>query len=61
MHVLLEGLRADFAGYRKYEQDVSAIVEDPEQKADFYQLLADGYESAGETPAAFEALLGLAA
>jgi len=61
VHVLLEGLRADFAAYQQYVNDVSAFVEDPRQKADFYQLLADGFQAKGDLPAAFEALLGLAA
>lgn len=61
VHFLLEGLRADFRGYRKYQQDVLAIAEDPKQKAELFRLLANGFEAAGEAPAAFEALLGLAA
>ena len=59
-HALLGGLRADFAKYRKYEQDLLKIVDEPGQKAELSRLLADGFEAANEMPAAFEALLRLA-
>jgi outer membrane protein assembly factor BamB len=61
VHVLLGGLRADFAAYRKYEQDLRQIIDDPNQKATFYRLLADGLNAAGDAPGAYEALLDLAA
>ncbi|MBA3312647.1 MAG: PQQ-binding-like beta-propeller repeat protein [Planctomycetota bacterium] len=60
VHVLLEGLRANFAKYRKYERDLLAIVDDPDQKADFVRVFAAGLHSSGEHGAAFDAYLRLA-
>jgi outer membrane protein assembly factor BamB len=50
---LIEGLRTDFDAYRGAAGEIARIVRNPEQKALFHRLHAEGLQAAGEMEAAF--------
>jgi outer membrane protein assembly factor BamB len=56
---LLEGLRVDFAKFKSSQSDIEALLDTPEQRSRYYQLLGRGWEQAGEWQAAFSAYLKL--
>jgi tetratricopeptide (TPR) repeat protein len=58
---LLEGLRIDFATYRQSADEIERFIETPEQRGNYYRLLAAGLQQAGERQAAFDVYLKLAA
>lgn len=56
---LLEGLRVDFANFRSSRSEIEALLDTPEQKSRYYQLLGRGLEQAGDWRAAFSAYFKL--
>jgi outer membrane protein assembly factor BamB/tetratricopeptide (TPR) repeat protein len=51
----LAALRADFSRFRGRIRDVEAILEEPEEKGEFWGLVAKGLEIQGDLPAAWDA------
>ncbi|MGC1273497.1 MAG: PQQ-binding-like beta-propeller repeat protein [Planctomycetaceae bacterium] len=56
---LLSGLRTDFEAFRKYEDDLLAFADHPQQRLECLRLLADGLEQSGDELAAFGMYLRL--
>jgi hypothetical protein len=56
---LLDGLKTDFATYRRYAEDLDRLTDDPAQKAEYLRRYGDGLRQAGEPRAAFETYLRL--
>ncbi|MFQ5731182.1 MAG: PQQ-binding-like beta-propeller repeat protein [Planctomycetaceae bacterium] len=57
---LLEGLRLDFAGFRKYRPELEKILTDDDQRGRYHRLLAAGLHEVGELRDAFRQYLKLA-
>jgi outer membrane protein assembly factor BamB len=57
---LLDGLRHDFATYRKYAEEMRSLIDDPSAKSRFLRLHAAGLQQVGELEAAFTEYLRLA-
>jgi len=57
--VLLDGLKTDFAAYRRYAGDLDRLADDPRQRAQYLRRYGDGLREAGEPRAALEAYLRL--
>ncbi|GAB4137220.1 MAG: hypothetical protein Tsb009_04680 [Planctomycetaceae bacterium] len=57
---LLEGLRVDFAGYRKYSPEIERLLHDPEQRSRYLRYYAAGLHEVGEHRKAFSKYLQLA-
>lgn len=57
--VLLDGLKNDFAAYRRYAADLDRLTDDPRQRAEYLRRYGDGLGEAGESRAALEAYLRL--
>ena len=60
VEALLETLRADFTRHRDVAAEIEALLERPEEGAQYLRVMATGLLAAGETTAAFEAYLKLA-
>jgi tetratricopeptide (TPR) repeat protein len=56
---LLDGLRNDFAGHRKYAAEIEKLLDDAVQRALFLRLMAAGLQQAGEWRAALDQYLKL--
>src|SRR5262249_33696879 len=54
---LLEGLRVDFAAYRRLDGEIESLATAPEERSAYLWLKAVGLNRAGETAAALDALL----
>jgi outer membrane protein assembly factor BamB len=57
---LLDGLRHDFATYRKHAEEMRSLIDDPTAKSRFLRLHAAGLQQVGELEAAFAEYLRLA-
>lgn len=58
--VLLEGLRLDFAKFRKHKDELDKLITEPEQQARYRRILAAGLHEVGEHKAAFREYVKLA-
>ena len=58
--VLLEGLRLDFAKFRKHRAELEKLLTDADEQARFRRILASGLHEVGEHKAAFREYLKLA-
>ena len=56
---LLEGLRVDFTKFKTSQADIESLLDTPEQRSKYYQLIGRGLEQAGDWQAAFSAYLKL--
>jgi outer membrane protein assembly factor BamB len=56
---LMEGLRVDFANFRSSRSEIESLLDTPEQRSRYFQLLGRGLEQAGDWQAAFSAYLKL--
>lgn len=56
---LLEGLQADFAGYRAMLGDLEQLAQTPKQRVALYRNWADGLLAAGDLSQSFDVLLKL--
>jgi outer membrane protein assembly factor BamB len=56
---LLEGLRNDFANYRKAGDEIQRLIDEPRYQAAFLRLMAEGFERQQQFPAAMEHYLKL--
>ncbi len=56
---LLEAMRQDFAEHRARAEQLAGRIRQPEQRAEFHRLMAQGLQQAGELEAAFAAYLAL--
>ncbi|MBW3539352.1 MAG: PQQ-like beta-propeller repeat protein [Planctomycetes bacterium] len=58
---LLEGLRRDFARYRRHTAEIDRLLSDDEQRARYLRLMAEGLEQIGDREAAFAEYMKLTA